>query len=53
MAAAMFRHLGMGRSLGCLNRERRRVDAVFVLELEKEPIGSRRWDLDAEANGFR
>lgn len=51
MATAMFRD-GMAPSLQCLNRERRRVDAVFVLELEKEPIGSRRRDLDAETNRF-
>jgi hypothetical protein len=36
MTAATFRHLGMAPSLGRLNRERRRMHPVFVLELEKE-----------------
>jgi hypothetical protein len=52
MVPAMVRYLGMAPSLGCLNRERRGVDAVFVLELEKKAIGSRRRNLDAEANRF-
>jgi hypothetical protein len=41
MAAPLVRHLGPAAILGCRDCERRRVDAVLVLELEKEPEGSR------------
>lgn len=50
MAPPMFRHLGLAPSLGSLNRERRRVDPLFMLELEKEPISSRRRDFHPERN---
>jgi hypothetical protein len=52
MAARVFGPVRVGPSFRCLNGERRRMDPEVVLELEKEPIGSGRRDLNAEGNSF-